>query len=202
MIRFACPGCKKVLKAPETKTGVRVNCPKCGRPLEVPPVSSVPPRRRTLLGSLLSPFTRPEPAVPIPPEPGPPPEPPLDNLETVATDAPSPRPQRRRRARRYDEWGRPRRYRPNAPGVASLLATLWFIITLAVIRLETMRPGTRNVAWAGAMDGVLILIPGFLTCGLLSLSLYSWEKQGLGGRLTTIFAAVLLIPSLACCRFL
>src|SRR5438105_9025445 len=36
MVRFACPSCNATLKAPEERAGARVNCPRCGQPLEVP----------------------------------------------------------------------------------------------------------------------------------------------------------------------
>src|SRR5262245_60729369 len=50
MIRFACPGCNKVLKAPENKVGAKSSCPYCGQRVQVPaPVV----RRRTVLGRLL-----------------------------------------------------------------------------------------------------------------------------------------------------
>jgi hypothetical protein len=49
MIRFACPRCKSVLESPDEKAGGKVNCPKCQQRLQVP----VPPRSKTMLGSLL-----------------------------------------------------------------------------------------------------------------------------------------------------
>src|SRR5262245_26942065 len=30
MLRFNCPGCRKLLKAPDTAVGMTVTCPKCG----------------------------------------------------------------------------------------------------------------------------------------------------------------------------
>jgi len=35
-IKFACPNCEKSLSVSSTKVGRRANCPRCGKPLEVP----------------------------------------------------------------------------------------------------------------------------------------------------------------------
>ncbi|MBI1913873.1 MAG: hypothetical protein HYS12_03910 [Planctomycetes bacterium] len=40
MMRFACPHCKATVSAPEEKVGVRVYCPRCRQPFQVPGVSS------------------------------------------------------------------------------------------------------------------------------------------------------------------
>jgi len=37
MIRFQCPACQKVLKAEDRGAGTKINCPKCGQRLLVPP---------------------------------------------------------------------------------------------------------------------------------------------------------------------
>lgn len=36
MIRFACPICQKILKAPPEKSGVTITCPRCQAPLQIP----------------------------------------------------------------------------------------------------------------------------------------------------------------------
>src|SRR5271163_3303628 len=41
MIRFSCPGCKKVLNAPDDKAGVRLPCPGCKQVVQVPVTSIV-----------------------------------------------------------------------------------------------------------------------------------------------------------------
>ncbi|GIW82036.1 MAG: hypothetical protein KatS3mg105_3843 [Gemmatales bacterium] len=41
MIRFLCPTCEKVLKAPPERGGVIIHCPRCGQGLEIPRTSSV-----------------------------------------------------------------------------------------------------------------------------------------------------------------
>jgi DNA-directed RNA polymerase subunit RPC12/RpoP len=44
LIRFVCPACRKVLKAPVDIAGGKVACPRCGHRLEVPfPPQSLPP---------------------------------------------------------------------------------------------------------------------------------------------------------------
>lgn len=48
MIRFSCPVCQKHLKAPDNKGGVKVDCPKCGQRLQIPP----PQRSKTMLGEV------------------------------------------------------------------------------------------------------------------------------------------------------
>src|SRR5437763_275994 len=44
MLRFACPHCKATVSAPEEKVGVRVYCPRCRQPFQVPgaPSGAVP----------------------------------------------------------------------------------------------------------------------------------------------------------------
>jgi hypothetical protein len=42
MIRFACPGCSKPLKAPEDKAGVTMSCPGCRRYVQVPNATPQP----------------------------------------------------------------------------------------------------------------------------------------------------------------
>ena len=39
-MRFACPHCKATVSAPEEKVGVRVYCPRCRQPFQVPGASS------------------------------------------------------------------------------------------------------------------------------------------------------------------
>src|SRR5262249_17765183 len=36
MIRFRCPSCQKVLKAPESGAGRKVSCPRCGQRVQIP----------------------------------------------------------------------------------------------------------------------------------------------------------------------
>jgi hypothetical protein len=48
MIRFSCPVCRKVLKAPEHGVGRKVPCPRCGQRLQIPP--PVPVQNKTILG--------------------------------------------------------------------------------------------------------------------------------------------------------
>jgi DNA-directed RNA polymerase subunit RPC12/RpoP len=49
MIRFQCPNCLKVLKAPDNGVGKKVHCPRCRQRLLVPSVP-VQPRDETMLG--------------------------------------------------------------------------------------------------------------------------------------------------------
>lgn len=46
MIRFACPRCKSVLKAPDRKAGSKVACPKCQQRLQIP---ILPPQNKTIM---------------------------------------------------------------------------------------------------------------------------------------------------------
>jgi hypothetical protein len=48
MIRFQCPTCQKVLKAPDNGVGQKVSCPGCGQRLQVPP--HIQPLNQTVLG--------------------------------------------------------------------------------------------------------------------------------------------------------
>ncbi len=57
MIRFQCPTCQKVLKAPDEGTGRKINCPKCGQRLQIPP--PIQAQNKTVLGQSL-----PEPPAP------------------------------------------------------------------------------------------------------------------------------------------
>src|SRR5262245_59964192 len=47
-IRFACPVCKTAMKAPAQNAVQKLNCPKCGQRIQIPP----PPRRTILAESL------------------------------------------------------------------------------------------------------------------------------------------------------
>ncbi len=51
MIRFACPACRKILKAPDEGAGRKINCPKCGQRLLIPPPVQV--QNKTVLGESL-----------------------------------------------------------------------------------------------------------------------------------------------------
>src|SRR4051812_7303650 len=42
-MRFACPGCRAVLGAPDRKTGRSALCPRCGLAVTVPSPATVPP---------------------------------------------------------------------------------------------------------------------------------------------------------------
>jgi hypothetical protein len=42
MLRFACPSCQAVLKAPEGREGAHVSCPRCGQRLQVPAAPANP----------------------------------------------------------------------------------------------------------------------------------------------------------------
>jgi len=55
MIRFTCPTCQKILKAPDEGAGRKTSCPRCGQRLLVPPPVQV--HDNTMLG-------RPAPSVP------------------------------------------------------------------------------------------------------------------------------------------
>lgn len=72
MIRFACPVCHKIMKAPEKGVGKKISCPKCGQRLEIPPPVQV--QNKTVLGQ---PLPEKIPAVPISSAPVPPVPPPL-----------------------------------------------------------------------------------------------------------------------------
>lgn len=48
MIRFQCPACQKILKTPEHGAGRKINCPKCGQKLLVPP--PIQRQNKTVLG--------------------------------------------------------------------------------------------------------------------------------------------------------
>src|SRR5262249_14268772 len=56
MIRFSCPGCQNVLKAPDDAAGRRVACPRCGSPLSIPsgqaPTRGEAPPARTTPGQV------------------------------------------------------------------------------------------------------------------------------------------------------
>jgi hypothetical protein len=56
MIRFACPRCNKILKAPDEKAGVKVACPGCRTPLLIPSVSPAPPPPPSPRPSVLATF--------------------------------------------------------------------------------------------------------------------------------------------------
>jgi hypothetical protein len=53
VIRFSCPACQKVLKAPDQGAGRKTHCPRCGQRLLIPPPVRV--ENKTILG-------RPEPS--------------------------------------------------------------------------------------------------------------------------------------------
>lgn len=42
MIRFRCPTCRKVLKAPDDRAGRKIECPGCGQRLQIPPIEPQP----------------------------------------------------------------------------------------------------------------------------------------------------------------
>jgi DNA-directed RNA polymerase subunit RPC12/RpoP len=71
VLRFQCPACQKVLKAPEAAAGQKVPCPRCGQRLLVPaqvPVSTTD-RNKTVLGQ---PVQSAAAALPVPPATRPP----------------------------------------------------------------------------------------------------------------------------------
>jgi hypothetical protein len=53
MIRFACPVCQKILKAPDNTTGRKTGCPRCGQRLQVP-APLAPTAGKTVLGRPLA----------------------------------------------------------------------------------------------------------------------------------------------------
>jgi hypothetical protein len=57
MIRFACPTCRKVLKAPEHGAGRKISCPRCGQRLLIPP--PIPVQNKTVLGQSMPDSTAP-----------------------------------------------------------------------------------------------------------------------------------------------
>jgi transcription elongation factor Elf1 len=46
MIRFACPSCRKHLKADDRGAGRKISCPRCGQRLRIPPSAGAPEQRR------------------------------------------------------------------------------------------------------------------------------------------------------------
>ena len=74
MIRFNCPGCKKVLNWPDDKAGVRLPCPGCKQVVQVPaPDAAAKPASTATPGSGPGPTTA---SVPATPSSGPKPTPP------------------------------------------------------------------------------------------------------------------------------
>jgi hypothetical protein len=60
MIRFQCPTCRKVLKAPDHGAGRKIPCPRCGQRLQIP----FPVQHKTILGQFVSDPTAPSPVQP------------------------------------------------------------------------------------------------------------------------------------------
>lgn len=91
-VRFACPVCRAVMKAPSVRVGRKGNCPKCGQRLEIPPP---PPQGTTILAKPLPPKGQ-----KTPPAPSPSPIPPLvrtpfeslDDVEVVGEPIYEPNP--------------------------------------------------------------------------------------------------------------
>src|SRR5262249_2088657 len=54
MIAFICPACQSALESPDHTTGQKVNCPKCGQRLLIPPPMPRPMRNRTMLGPVIA----------------------------------------------------------------------------------------------------------------------------------------------------
>ncbi|HEY7157041.1 MAG TPA: hypothetical protein VH575_23935, partial [Gemmataceae bacterium] len=54
MIRFSCPACHKVLKAPDHGGGRKINCPKCGQRMLIPMPAKPAAANPTVLGQLTS----------------------------------------------------------------------------------------------------------------------------------------------------
>src|SRR5260370_30537975 len=52
MIRFSCPTCGKVLKAPDRGGGREIPCPSCGQRLLIPPLVQL--QNKTLVGQVMS----------------------------------------------------------------------------------------------------------------------------------------------------
>jgi DNA-directed RNA polymerase subunit RPC12/RpoP len=64
MMRFSCPTCQKVLKAPADEAGRKIHCPRCGQRLEIPPPPQ-PVNHTVLAHPVLGPHaTSPRPAAP------------------------------------------------------------------------------------------------------------------------------------------
>jgi hypothetical protein len=69
MIRFACPTCGKVLKAPDRASGQKLPCPRCGQRLQVPPPVQPLAPNKTVLGELVPELESRAAAGPEPPGP-------------------------------------------------------------------------------------------------------------------------------------
>lgn len=50
MIRFKCPACQKILKAPDEGAGRKINCPKCGQRMLIPALERPATTTKTMLG--------------------------------------------------------------------------------------------------------------------------------------------------------
>src|SRR5687767_2965801 len=59
MIRFQCPACNKVLKVADEGAGRKGPCPSCGQRLLIPTPPTQAARKKTVLGTLLAPFSKP-----------------------------------------------------------------------------------------------------------------------------------------------
>ena len=157
-IRFQCPICKSVLESPEHKAGSAINCPKCTRRLQVPPVQKLAP-------------------VPSPPPAEPPLEivevlPETDDLEVIAegiipeddVDEPWPR----LRPVRVAWWRKPPFY--TVPALVLAVASLPLAI---VVSLPALGVVLASVALALAIGGcmfALALRGTGLWLGLISLA--------------------------------
>lgn len=53
MIRFTCPRCQAIIKAPDNKAGDKAPCPGCGQRLQVP-APPIPPPTKTVIGQGLT----------------------------------------------------------------------------------------------------------------------------------------------------
>jgi len=170
-IRFQCPICKSVLESPEHKAGSAINCPKCTRRLQVPPVQKLAPVPSP------PPLQTPAPAIPSPPPAEPPLEivevlPETDDLEVIAegiipeddVDEPWPR----LRPVRVAWWRKPPFY--TVPALVLAVASLPLAI---VVSLPALGVVLASVALALAIGGcmfALALRGTGLWLGLISLA--------------------------------
>jgi hypothetical protein len=127
MIRFACPRCNAVLKAPKEKAGKKSNCPLCGQRMQLP---TLPPTENTMLASPLG----------VPPSP----------INQITARVPL-------RIKEVRGNAAPKRGRPLRWGIFGGVALVALVVIVIVWRGREFLPGNRLAEIFEPDDGVAMI---------------------------------------------